>query len=193
MAFLTLAQIAALKASSVRAATLVEMQFVSRTMRVWNGAGLATFAGEEWNGVGLAGSIEGLQQTRQPTSSKIKLQLSGVSPEVIASAKSSTADVAGRPCYVWQQLLDDDWQSLGARIPLFWGTMQRLSIARSEAKGLDGGSRVCELEVENAFAGRSRPYGSRWTDSDQQARHPGDKFCRFVSQQRSQVILWPNY
>jgi len=193
MAFLTPEQAAAIRGTTIRAATLVEMQFLSRTMRVWNGAGIGDFSGEEWSGLGTAGSIEGLQQSRQPTSHKIKLKLSGVSPEVLASAKNSTTDVENRPIYIWQQFLDEDWQPLGPRIPVFFGTMQRLGIARGEAKGTDGGQRICELECENAFASRGRPFASRFTDSDQQARHPGDKFARFTSYQRTQVILWPNY
>lgn len=193
MPFLTTSQIAALSGSTVRIATLVEMQFVSKTMRLWNGAGLATVAGFEWEGVGAMGSIDGLAQTREPVSSKVTLRLSGVSAEVLAIARNTTADVQGRPAYIWLQLFDGEWQPVGARIPVFWGVLQRINIMRSEASGHSGGERVCELEVENPFAGRARPSAGRFTDADQQARHPGDRFFRFVPKQRSQVITWPDY
>ena len=192
MAFLSPAQLAAIRGSSVRAALLVEMRFRSQTMRVWNGAGIADIAGAEWSGIGHLGSIDGLQQTRGTASAKVTLRLSGISAEVVALANNSTEDVEGRPCVIWQQLLTEDWQPLGTRILLFWGTMQRLGISREAAEGVDGGQRVCELDVENPFAGRARPFASRWTDADQKARFPGDKFCRFVSQQRQVTVSWPN-
>lgn len=193
MPFLDAVQSAALVGSTVRMAMLVELQFRSKTKRLWNGAGLVTVADGEWEGVGGFGSIDGLAQVREPVSSKVTLKLSGVSAEVLAIAKASTSDVQGRPAYVWLQLFDAEWQPLGARIPVFWGDMQRINILRSEAGDVSGGSRVCEVEVENAFAGRARPSAGRFTDADQQARFPGDRFFRFVPAQRSQVIKWPNY
>jgi hypothetical protein len=193
MPFLSSDEITALKASTVRLAMLVELQFASETMRLWNGAGTATIDGADWRGVGGFGSIDGLEQVREPVSSKVTMRLSGVSPEVLALAARSNDDVRGRPAYVWTHLMDGDWQPVGARIPLFWGTMQRINIERSEASEFSGGDRVCALEVENPFAARARPSAGRFTDADQKARFPGDKFCRFVPLQRSQVIVWPDY
>jgi len=193
MSFMTPEQIAAARATSVRSATLVELQFVSRTMRVWNGAGKTTVAGLDWDGLGGIGGIDGLQQTREPVSTRVKLKLAGVDQGVLESAKRGQADVEGRPVDIWEQLYDGDWQPLGPRIPLFRGIMQRLGIVRDGGKDTTGGTRIVELEVENAFAGRSRPSAGRWTDADQQSRHPGDKLCRFVPLQRALVISWPNY
>lgn len=193
MTFISSEAAAAMVGATVRVATLVELQFASQTMHLWNGAGTIDVSGETWQGAGAMGSIDGLQQSRDPVSSKVTLRLSGVSAEVLAVAKANTTDVEGRPAYIWQQLFDAEWQPIGARIPVFWGTMQRISIARTEANEFDGGSRLCELEIENPFAARARPTLSRWTDADQQARHPGDRFCRFVPLQRTQTITWPDY
>lgn len=193
MPFLTPEQAAAVLSSTVRAATLVEMQFASATTRIWNGAGAVTVAGVGWDGIGAMGSIDGLQQSREPTSSKVTLRLSGATPEMLATAKGTVDDVRGRHCYIWDQLFNDEWQPIGARIPLFWGVMQRINIVRDEATEFSGGSRVCELEVENPFAARARPSAGRFTDADQQSRHPGDRFFRFIPSQRSQVVVWPDY
>jgi hypothetical protein len=184
---------ALLAKSTVRQAILVELQFASRTTYIWNGAGRVRAAGQMWSGVGEMGGIQGLQQTREPTSDKVTLSLSGVSPEILSSAKNNTADVQGRPCIIRMQLFGETWQPVGAALPLFWGTMQRIKITRSEAKDLAGGTRVCSLEVENPFADRSRAAHRRYTDADQQAQHPGDRFCRWVSIQRNQSIVWPDF
>lgn len=195
MAFLTAPQAAALAQSTVRLAMLIEMQFASETKRVFNGFGILDAAGATWEGIGGLGSIDGLQQTREPTSEKVTLQLEGVTPGMVALAAHTTADVEGRPCYISNQLFDADWQAIGAPIPLYWGTMQRLIVKRTRASadGSSGGTRILKLEIENPFAGRARASGRRYTDADQKARHPGDQFCRFVPLQRSQTITWPDY
>lgn len=193
MSFLSSEAAAALVGSTVRMATLVELQFASATSRLWNGSGRISVASHTWEGIGGLGSIDGLEQGRQAASSKVTMRLSGVSAEVLASALASTTEIQGRLAYVWLQLFDDDWQVIGSRIPIFWGVMQRLGISREAASDLSGGSRICELEVENGFYGRARPAAGRYTDTDQQSRHAGDRFCRFVPLQRSQTIVWPDY
>lgn len=193
MPFITAETAAALAGSVVRMATLVEMQFASRTMRVWNGAGRVRIAGETWDGLGALGSIDGLKQTRSAVSDRVTLKLSGISQEILASARANVADVEGRPCFIWGQLFDAGWQPVGGRLPLFWGSMQRIWIERTESRDTSGGTRIASLEVENAFAARSRPANGRWTDADQQARYPGDTFFRYVPVQQQKTVVWPVY
>lgn len=193
MSFLDAARAAALVGSTVRLATLVELQFASRTMHLWNGTASIDLYGVEWSGVGKYAAIEGLQQSRDATSSKVTFKLDGVSEEVLAAARRNTADIDGRYAYVWLQLLDAEWQALGARIPILVGRMQRIAVDRDAASELSGGGRSVSLDVENVFANRSKPSAGRYTDADQQARHPGDKFCRFAAAQLRRRIVWPNY
>lgn len=193
MAFVPPEIAAALVGTTVRMATLVELQFSSATTRVWNGAGRIAVAGHTWDGLGAIGAIDGLGQARQAESSQVTMRLSGVGGDVLAKALDERTEVQGRLAYVWLQLFDADWQTLGSRLPIFWGIMMRLLIEREAAGDFSGGGRSCALEVENPFYGRARPSAGRWTDTDQNARHPGDKFCRFVPLQRSQTIVWPDY
>lgn len=191
MPFVTPEQAAAAAESTVRIALLVELQFRSATMRLWDGAGKKTVAGVEWQGVGGFGSVEGLQQLRTTESQKITLKLSGVTADMIALAKASRADVEGRPCYIWTQLFDADWQPVGPRIATYRGLMQRIKLERQGARDLDGGMRACALEVENPFAARARPPNGRYTDADQQSRYPGDTFCSYVPLQQGMTLRWP--
>lgn len=192
MPFITAEQAVRIYSSTVRLCLLVELQFASRTMFLWNGAGRVTLYSSTWEGVGSMGAIDGLMQTREPVSTKVTMSLSGVSQEVLALAKASVSDVQGRAAYVWLQLMDSAWQPVGARLPVFWGIMQRINIKRAEARE-DGVDRICELEVENPFYGRSRPSAGRYNDADQQSKYPGDRFFRFIPVQKSQTITWPDY
>lgn len=195
MAFMSAEQAAAAAASTVRMALLLELQFLSGTMYLWNGFGVRTFGGQAYQSVGVFGDIQNLSQTRQATSQKVTARLSGISPDVLALAMSETNEVQGQPAFIRAQLLDADWQAYGGPLLLFWGTMQRMTVVRSAADvtGRDGGRREIELEMENAFARRSMPSNGTYTDADQRARHAGDLFCRFVTKQDSQVVTWPDY
>lgn len=193
MPFLTAEQAEAVASSTVHMATLVEMQFRSRTMRLWNGFSRLRVSDAEWTGAGLIGSISGLTQTRQLTSEKVTLNLDATTAEVQALAVAGKADAEGQPCLIWLQLLTGQWQPLGARIPAFWGIMQHLSIERSAASGDGGGTRTVKIDVENPFAARARAPARFYTDQDQQADHPGDRFFRYVSAQLTDTVIWPDY
>lgn len=193
MPFLTTEQAEAVAQSTVRIATLVELQLVSGTLRLWNGFGSIRAAGDVWTGAGTIGSISGLSQTRQLVSDKVQLKLAAISTEVQALAVTDRADAEGRSCYIWFQLFDEKWQTLGARIPAFWGTMQRISLERTASTDDSGGVRAVEIEVENAFAARARVPARYYTDQDQQTQYPGDKFFRFVSAQQTDTVIWPDY
>lgn len=192
MAFLTSEQATRIYGSTVRLCLLAELQFASRTMFLWNGAGRVKLYSNVWEGVGAMGAIDGLMQTREPVSTKVTMSLSGVSQEVTALARASVSDVQGRAAYIWLQLMDAAWQPVGTRLPIFWGIMQRINIKRAEAHE-DSVERICELEVENPFYGRSRPSAGRYNDADQQSKYPGDRFFRFIPVQKTQTITWPDY
>lgn len=191
MAFVTQEVADAAAASTVRAVTLAELRFASRTMFLHNGVGRLDLYGQVWEGLGQWASVQGLAQVRTAESSKVTLALSGVDADILRIARNSRDDVEGRQAFLWIQLMDERWQPLGARIALLWGVMQRLVLRVTPASDGEGSTRVAELEVENAFAARSRPPSRRFTDADHQLDHPGDKFCRFVSSQREQTLVWP--
>lgn len=181
-----------LKGSVLNMATLCEFRFASGTMYVWNGSGSRTIAGRDYIGLGTIGGIEGLAQTRAPTSEKVVAKLACLTPEVAALAASENAEVRGRLAFISLQLFTSGWGVVGTPIPLFWGTMQRIQIVREPASEESGGSRIAELEIENCFAARSRPSNGLYTDAHQKAKHPGDNACKWVPKQKNQVITWPD-
>lgn len=190
---ITAQQAAALAGTEVRMATLMEMRFASRTERLWNGVGTITVAGVEWRGLGRFGAIDGLPQTRSITADKVTFTLSGVSEDIQAIAANARADVKDRMVLVWFQLFGEDWQPVGPRIPAWWGLMQRVRMLREKGSDEHAGERAVAVEAENPYAGRARPASGRFTDRDQQARFPGDKFCRFVARQARKRTTWPDY
>lgn len=193
MAFVTPEQAAQLATSTVRIATLGELRFASQTLRVWNGAGTITVAGYDWSGLHTWAGFTDIPDIQGTASASVTATLSGVDPLHVALARNNVTDVRGRLALFWLQLFDAEWQPVGARIPLWWGTMQRVVINRTSASEDAGGEISVGVEIENPYAGRARSAAGRYTDSDQQHLYPGDRFCRFVSDQASTTLTWPDY
>lgn len=192
---ITSTQAAEVAKTTVRSATLAVFSFRTRTMRLWNGAGPRTIDGVTYEGLGNLGDVVGLVQSRSTESSKVTARLSCLTSEIASLAANATRDVQGRAAEFSMQLFSEDWQPLGAKIPLFRGTMTRLVMLRSAGGpgGQGGAERVAELEVENDFVARAQTNHQFYTDADQQALFSGDKFCRFTARQMHQVITWPAY
>jgi hypothetical protein len=196
MAFFSDEQIEALSASTVRLDFLVEFQFASGTKRVWNGNQALVAGGHEWQPMRGMGSIEGLSAPTGTAAEAVTFTVSGLPNDfsgILAEALAGTADATQRLVIVYIQLFDENWQPHGAPIGIWWGFMQPPRVSRTETKGADGAVQAIEMSAENAFFNRSRPPYGRYTDRDQQARSPGDKFLQFTPHLLFKTFNYPQY
>lgn len=201
MAFFTPDEAAALAQTVVRVGMLVDLEFGGTPpdggpVYVWNGFGNQVFGGKTYLGCGDLGSIEGLEEARNPVSHQVTLTLSGVpdSPaDILAKALEAADIVQGRLAIVSLQLFDGAWQPVSGPIPIYFGIMQPPRVMREAATELAGARRTLILPTENLFFGRGRPPAGRYTDREQQTRYPGDRFCEYVAQLVNQTISWPDY
>jgi hypothetical protein len=53
-----------------------------------------------------------------------------------------------------------------------------------------GNPSTIQLDLNSRGVDWKNSRNSRYTDADQQARHPGDKFFEFVSQMAEKEIFW---
>jgi hypothetical protein len=201
MAFFTPDEAAALAGTVVRVGMLVDLEFGGTPpdggpVYLWNGFGQQVFGGKTYLGCGDLGTIEGLEEARNPVSHQVTLTLSGVpdSPaDILGKALESTDIVQGRMAIVSMQLFDGAWQPAGGPIPIYFGIMQPPRVTLEAATELSGARRTLVLPTENLFFGRGRPPAGRYTDREQQTRYPGDRFCEYVAQLVNQTINWPDY
>lgn len=196
MGFFSTAEANALAATTVRVASLVDLMFTDAPTYLWNGFGTRVFDGKAYLGCGDLGSIEGLEEARNPVSQQVTFTLSGVpdSPaDLLAKALEETDIVQGNLAIVSLQLFDDDWQTVGDPIPIYFGIMQPPRVTREAATETSGARRLLVLPTENLFYGRGRPPAGRYTDREQQARYPDDRFCEYTSQLVNKTIIWPDF
>jgi hypothetical protein len=196
LSFFTVEEAAKLAATTVRLAMLVDLMFDGQPTYIWNGFGQRTFAGKTYIGCGDLGSIEGLEETRGPTSHQVTLTLSAVNDsaaDLLARVLEESDTVQGRLAIISVQLFTADWAAFNDPIPIFFGLMQPPRVARESATDDQGARRVIQLGVENLFYRRGRIPAGRYTDREQQSRHPSDRFCEYTPQLTNKVLNWPDY
>jgi len=170
----------------VRAAWLVEFDFTSETMRLWQGFGDIVAGGETWSGLGELGSISGLESPVNGNAPNVTFTLSGVSPDIVSKAVNSSAEVKGRPVTIFIQFFDASWQVLDAPYAIFAGVMDSM-------KGsMDGPStRTISLTAEGLWTRRIVVPWGYLNASSQRGRYPGDAGCDMVQQITNISTGWP--
>lgn len=179
-----------LSLETVRVATLVEFRFDPPT-RLWNGPGPLIAGGHEWKGFNALGQIDGLVESRSGESSQVRFTLSGTDAEMNRLAMRAAAEQAGALAIVYQQLFDEDWQTVGVPLPVWMGLTQPMSATSTAGEEGTGNQRSLTLPAENLFSGRSRPPAGTNSDRDQKTRFAGDKFLEFQPRMRNFTYVWP--
>lgn len=195
MAFFTSDEVEALSSQPIRVALLVELNFDDETMGVWNGFDELTVNGVEYKPLFGAGRVDGLSFENATRSDKVTVSLSGVTDTAIGLALEDAGEVQDRLMRIYLQFFDDYWQPVAAAPCVFFGFMQPPEITETEIE-FDGESqkvRTIEVAAENVFFNRTKPVGGRFTDRDQQIRHPGDKFFQFVAPVVFKTFTYPDY
>lgn len=183
----------ALAGRVVLAAYLVEMQFVSGTMRLWNGTGDLPSGGQTWKGMRGLGQISGLEQAVNGNAPQATFALSGVSSAFQSEEQGDPSDYVNQPILVYLQFFNRDFSPLDSPYAIWGGTMQTFQ----ETYGWDDSQKnwvsTIGLTAESWFVGRGRPPYSYYSDRDQQLRHPGDIGLEYMASMQNYTTRWPSF
>jgi len=177
---------AALAAQTVRAGLLVSFDFLSGPMRVWGGFGDILAGGYVWRGLGEFGSVSAIEIPVNGEAPSVTFTLSGVAPDLLAAALASREETYDRDVTVWLQHFAEDWSTLDAPLPIYFGRMDVM-----KAKQTSRETRIVEVTSEWLFARRAVPAFAYLSDRDQQARAPGDLGAAFVASMQSKTVVFP--
>ncbi|MFC0201467.1 hypothetical protein [Paracoccus rhizosphaerae] len=167
-----------LRSGRIGQAALVFMDFRDAPKCWWTGFGDLDAAGHRWQGLGDLISVSPISTSYQVSAQKLTFQLAATQ-EMIALALDARHRVRDRTVTVYLQMFAMDGQAvggvengqpLGSPLSLFNGAMQKIAWA---AEGST--SRQLTLDCKGVFFRRNSAPRGRWTDSDQKARHPGDR------------------
>lgn len=171
--------------NAVSVTRLFEFEFQSSTQRFWDGLNyLETGDGRRWQGAGKLISVSGLEYAENMAAQPASFSLSGATPELLAVAINADTEIKNRPCAVYLQFLSAKYTPLDDPIAIWVGRMDTLSF-----KG-NLNNQTLTLNAETLFVERTRsPYGLL-TDTDQQARWPGDLGLVFAASLKHKTTNW---
>ena len=169
-----------LRHGRVGQAALVFMDFLDAPKRWWTGYGDLEVGGFTWQGLGDLISISPISTSYQVSNSKASFELAATA-EMLSLALATKSRVRDRAVTISLQLFAMEdvtvgpndiqrGQPVGSAFALFNGTMQKMPWS---AEGPS--SRTIRMECVGLFFRRNAAARGRWTDSDQQARYPGDR------------------
>jgi hypothetical protein len=135
--------------------------------------------GEKYNGLGAIQSVPSFKQLMNGKAERVDFTLSGVSGEILEIASGGDAEqVKGKRVALGFALMNSDWSLIG---PIKWCAnylADYLSIQQQVTEDPKQPIvRLITLSCGTVLTRRRRPSYSYFTDQDQQARFPGDRFC----------------
>ena len=162
---------------------LVELDFASGAFRAWSGIGALRWAGRTFEGVGSLGAVSEVEETVELRAVRLTLVLSPVPQEVVDIALADRS-FRLRRATLWGALLDAQGAFVADPFPLWAGLMDTMEV-------VDGAEPRVSLGCESRLVDLERAEVRRYTDADQQAEYPGDRFFEFVPALQEAEIKLP--
>ncbi len=179
---LTAQMIAAADGEVIRDFNLLELQFSTSTVRLWNGFGDLQWNNETWTGAGNLLGISQIQESTGVEALGIRVELSGVNQAIVTLAVNE--DYQGRPATLYLGQFDEDGDIIPDPVPIFGGYMDVMTIESA------GEASTISIAIENKMIAFERPYVRRYTDEDQKIEHPTDKGFEFVAAIQDLELVW---
>lgn len=179
------AELAVLQSGMQRIGLFFRLE-TSPIVRLWLGAGNIAPGinaydpeGHVYAGFGAIQNVPAFKQLINGKAERVDFTLSGVSGDVLTIASGGDAEqVKGKPVAIGFAIMAQDWSLLG---PVKWCanyTADYLSINQDVTDDpAQPIVRSVTLSCGTLLTARRRPSFSYFTNQDQQARHPGDRFC----------------
>lgn len=165
-------------------AVLVELDFASGPFRAWTGLGQLNWAGKVFEGVGSIGAVGEVEETVELRAVRLTLALSPVPQEVVDIALAERS-FRLRPARLWGALLDAEGAFVADPFPLWAGLMDTMEVT-------DGAEPRVAITCESRLVDLERAEVRRYTDADQQAEYPHDRFFDYVSALQEAEIRLPS-
>lgn len=168
-------------AQSVVAVTFVDLDIVGDRLRLNDSNLNIEWGGFTWQGVGIFGGIEAIEESQDLIAQPVRLTLSGVETNLITDAM--TTQYQGRAVTIYVAPLNIDTLALIDTPEEVWSGF--MDVMRGQA---DHGSGTITLTCEHWL--RIDPAASRYTDEQQQALFAGDRFFQFTHEIANYVGKW---
>ena len=178
-------ELAVLESGSQRLGAFFRLE-TDPVVRLWLGVGdiepgvnAYDLTGAEYKGFGAITNVPAFKQLINGKAARVDFTLSGVSGDILEIASGGDAkQVKGKRTSVGFALMGEDWALLGAVKWCANYVADYLSIQQAVTDDpMQPIVRTVSLSCGSQLTGRRRPVYGYFSDRDQQARFPGDRFC----------------
>lgn len=183
---------AELEASQLTPIGLVELDFASGFLRLWNGIGNFSWNGVTWTGVGTLGQIGPMEETSELRAVGIQLTLSGIPIQTFGSPTLSITQIAlaetwqNRPVVIYYGVLNSQGVLIGTPFQIFGGKMDQMSI-------MEGETATITLSCESDLIDLERTRVRRYTPEDQRAEYSTDAGFDAVTTLQDAEVKWGSF
>ena len=179
---LTSAMQAVATAEVVRPIVLVQCDFDSGALNLWNGIGDLTVSGVDYVGAGTLLQISSMKESADLAANGMNVTLSGITEPLISKARDE--DYQGRELKILLGAMDSTNSVISSPVIIFNGFMDTMSIQ-------DGAeTATITVAVENRLIEFQRSRIRRYTAEDQKIDYPTDKGLEFVAEIAEKEIVW---
>ena len=136
--------------------------------------------GQTYHGTGVMGRVTQLEEGSENRSYGFALDLSGIPGNWAEYLRGQ--DVQGGLVTIRMGLCDDQWRVIGSEV---------ITVGRMDTQDVQAGAETwVRVNCEGPNVDWERARVRRATDIDQQQRHPGDQFFKFVAAMENLTIPW---
>lgn len=149
-------------------------------------------AGATYSGLGQILDVPRFNQLINGAADRVEFSLSGVSSQIVSLATDGADEVKQAPLLVGIGLFDPNWQLIAQPTWVRRFVVDYLGVSVEQDD--NGFVRTVKLSARSFMTGRRRPNITYFSDHDQQALHPGDRFCeRTAIYTNTTQKVWPRY
>ena len=162
----------------------VEMEFPSGFLRFTNAGHGITWNGVRWLGAGALAGLEPITEVASPQAAALNVRFSGIETAYLSAILND--QYQGNPAQIWIAPLGTDMLPVNDPVLVFEGRLDQPIVTIGDTAEI-------QISLENRFADWDRPRLRMYSDADQKARFPGDRYFEYVASLESVSITWGTY
>jgi len=144
--------------------------------------GSYTHEGIEFIGLGSLGNVSMPQGDGKLSPKQYEVTLSGISDEVLEAI--SQLNYLNNLATCWQIFFDEDGVQLGTPVIAWRGLTDAVNFKYGETSS-------ASISIRDRLVDWERPKVELYTNGDQVAKYPNDRFFEFISQVATKEANWP--
>lgn len=173
---------AAMDGPTLHPVYLLQLNWPTGTVYVWNGYGDLVWDSKTWQGVGYLGGISSIKESRDLAANGTVVSLSGIPSGNLALAMANNTQ--GQPGIIYVGEFDVATKSFTIDpYQIFSGFINICPIDD------EGETAVVHVQLEKELI-NSRAEGRRYTHEDQQIDYPGDLGFEYVAGLADKMVTW---